>query len=72
MITTIRSTRGGNPCQGCPDRYTACADHCRKPEYLAYREEQARIRKARQAYQNGIWSNEEPYQKRDPLKRTKK
>ena len=36
-----------NPCHGCPDRYTACSDHCTKDSFLAWREEQARIRQAR-------------------------
>lgn len=58
MTETIRSKRPG-PCKGCPDRYTACADHCRKPEYLAWREEQARIRKAKQAYRDPAWARAE-------------
>ena len=59
MITTIRTTRGGNPCNGCPDRYPGCADRCRKPEYLAYREELERIKKARAAYQSPVWTSPE-------------
>ena len=39
-----------NPCNGCPDRYTACSDHCTKPEFLAYKAEQETIRKNRAAY----------------------
>ena len=35
------------PCQGCPDRYTACSDHCKKPEFLAWKEEQETIRRNR-------------------------
>lgn len=58
MTETLRSNRP-NPCKGCPDRYTACADHCRKPEYLAHKEEQERIRKARRAYYNPVWAHEE-------------
>lgn len=44
--------RGGrhNPCNGCPDRYPACSDHCTTPEYLAYKAEQETIRKNRAAY----------------------
>lgn len=29
-----------NPCRGCPDRYTACSDHCQKPEFQAWKAEQ--------------------------------
>lgn len=39
-----------NPCKDCPDRFTACSDHCRKPDYLAYRQRQETIRKNRAAY----------------------
>lgn len=67
MTETIRSNRH-NPCKGCPDRYRACSDHCKKPEYLAFREEQDRIRKARAAYYAPVWShaetNPEDYRKR--------
>jgi hypothetical protein len=39
-----------NPCYQCPDRYTACSDYCRKPEFIAWKEEQERIREARRKY----------------------
>ena len=71
MITTITSERK-NPCKGCPDRYTACSDHCKKDAFLKWKAEQDLIRKNRKAYSQSIWSNEEPYEKRDPLKRSKK
>ena len=58
MTETIRSKRPG-PCKGCPDRVTACSDHCRKPEYLAWKEEQARIRAARKVYDSRVWAHEE-------------
>lgn len=58
MTETIRSKRPG-PCMGCPDRYPGCSDHCQKPEYLAYREELARIRKAKKEYQNPAWTTSE-------------
>ena len=35
------------PCKGCPDRYTACSDHCQKPDFLAWKEKNRRIRQAR-------------------------
>lgn len=38
---------GSAPCKGCADRYPACSDHCRKPEFLAWRTEQERIRQAK-------------------------
>ena len=58
MTDTIRSNRD-NPCNGCPDRYPACSDHCKKPAYLKYRAEQDRIRKARKAYYSSIWNRPE-------------
>lgn len=58
MTETLRRQRP-NPCNGCPDRYPACSDHCTKPAYLAYREEQEKIRQARKAYYSGIWTNGE-------------
>lgn len=46
-MDTIRSHRN-IPCKGCPDRYLACSDHCKKPEYIAWKAEQNRIREAKQ------------------------
>ena len=71
MTETIRSKRPG-PCKDCPDRYYACSDHCRKPVYLAWKEEQAKIRKARQAYHQPSWATNETdpanYRKRKKAK----
>ena len=71
MTETIRGQRY-NPCKGCPDRYTACSDHCQKPEYLAWKEEQAKIRKAKQAYYSPAWTHAETdpgnYRKRKKAK----
>lgn len=47
MTETVRSQRN-IPCKGCPDRYPDCSDHCKKPEYLAFKAEQAKIREAKQ------------------------
>ena len=47
------------PCHHCKDRYTACSDHCQKPEFIAWKEEQARIRQARQQYRPPVWKREE-------------
>ena len=58
MTDTIRSKRP-QPCNGCQDRYTACSDHCKKPDYLAWREEQARIKAAQKAYQSPAWLTNE-------------
>lgn len=58
MTETIRNQRP-TPCKGCPDRYTACSDHCKKPEYLAWREEQEKIRKAKKAYYQPAWAHVE-------------
>lgn len=37
-----------NPCYGCPDRYPACSDHCMKPDFQAWRDEQKKIRENRE------------------------
>lgn len=39
-----------NPCHKCPDRYPACSGHCQKPEFLEWKAEQEKIRKARKDY----------------------
>lgn len=41
------STNKDHPCLNCPDRYTACSDHCQKPDFLAWKEKNRRIRQAR-------------------------
>lgn len=67
MITTVTSTRK-NPCYKCPDRYPACSGHCQKPEFLAWKEEQALIRKNRQNYAPPAWIKEEGYIRRKDRK----
>ena len=64
MTETIQSNRY-NPCKGCPDRYPACSDHCEKPKYKEWKEEQARIRENRKRYNSPIWKHGD----RDPRKR---
>lgn len=67
MTETLRSNRP-NPCQGCSDRYRACRDHCKKPEYLKWKAEQETIRKNRRNYMSNstpIWKHGD----RDPRKR---
>ena len=71
MREQLRS-RSGNPCHGCPDRYYACSDHCRKDSFLAWKAEQEKIRKNRAAYKQRAWRREEPYQPSNPLKRSKR
>lgn len=44
---------------GCPDRYPACSDHYRKPDFLKWKEEQALIRKNKAAYYSPVWQNDE-------------
>lgn len=41
------SKRNLPPCGECPSKCPACSDHCRRPEYLAYKAEAERIKKAR-------------------------
>lgn len=60
------------PCHGCPYRYTACSDHCTRPEFLAWKAEQEKIRKNRAAYSQHAWRREEAYQPANPLKRSKR
>lgn len=58
MTSTIRSGRP-NPCKGCPDRKTACSGYCQKPDFLKWKEEQARIRAAKAAYKSPAWVSHE-------------
>ena len=44
------------PCRGCPDRYTACSDRCRKPEFLSWKK-QNEERKAAQRREGQIWGS---------------
>jgi hypothetical protein len=52
------------PCHHCTDRYTACSDYCQKPEFIAWKEEQARIKKAREQYRPPVWKREEKAERR--------
>jgi len=71
MTETFHSQRY-NPCKGCPDRYTACSDHCRKESFLAWKEEQEKIRKAKKSYYQPAWATAETdpanYRKRKKAK----
>lgn len=71
MTETIQSHRY-NPCKGCPDRYIACSDHCQKPEFLKWKDEQALIRKNRKAYHSSSWQHPESTQKTKFGPRTRK
>lgn len=53
------SNRSKPPCKDCQDRYTACSDHCHKPEYLAWRAENDKIRYNRRRYVSPIWKHGE-------------
>lgn len=59
MTETIFNGRH-NPCKGCKDRYPACSAHCQKPEFLAWQEEQDKIREARRNYLPPRWKYPEP------------
>lgn len=37
------------PCHHCQDRYTACSDHCQKPEFLKWKAEKETIMKNKYA-----------------------
>lgn len=47
--TPWRDSGGRNrpPCGKCPDRKPACSDHCRKPVFLKWKEQQQKIVQAR-------------------------
>ena len=72
MTETLQSQRY-NPCKGCPPRSAehpdgrtpGCSDHCKKPEYLAWKEEQETIRRNKRNYQCPAWKHGD----RDPRKR---
>ena len=53
MTETLGSKRKA-PCQGCPDRYPGCSDHCKKPDFLNFKTKQAQIREAQQR-EKAIW-----------------
>lgn len=53
MMNTTRSSRN-IPCKDCPDRYPACSDYCKKREFIAWKEEQAKIREAKRR-ESEIW-----------------
>lgn len=56
MTETISSARY-NPRKGCPDRYPACSDHCKKPAFLEWKAEQEKIRQNRKRYNSPIWKH---------------
>ena len=51
--------RNKPPCKGCLDRDYGCSDHCKRPEFLAWKAETEKIRKAREAYRRPTWGSEE-------------
>lgn len=58
------TSRGVSPCKGCPDRYTACSDHCKKPEFLKWLAEKKLVAKNRRAYEKELWGHTEDVRKR--------
>lgn len=48
-VESLRNNRPA-PCKGCQDREPGCSEHCRKPEYLAWRAELEKIRENRRKY----------------------
>ena len=58
MADISRSSRL-NPCMGCQDRYPACSDHCKKPEFKAYKAEQEKIKENWRKYWSPIWKRGE-------------
>ena len=43
-----------NPCHGCPDRFPACSDSCRKPAFAAWKAEQETIRENRRKFNETV------------------
>lgn len=58
-MSSVYSNQRPNPCNGCPDRYIACSDHCQKPEHLEWKEEQEKIRENRKNYRAPAWVRQE-------------
>ena len=48
-----------SPCKDCPDRFRACQDTCKKPERVAFTEEQRRIKEARNKEVEILWYKHE-------------
>ena len=44
-----------NPCYHCPDRYTACSDHCRKDAFLKWKQAQ-KARKEAERREKDVWA----------------
>lgn len=65
MSGMIRYSRDAPPCKDCPDRYLACSDRCKKPEYLEWKQKQATIRENRKNYQTPVWKHGD----RDPRRK---
>jgi hypothetical protein len=42
---------------GCEDKVPGCGDHCKKPEYLKFREELETIRNNRRKYICPVWKH---------------
>ena len=63
MTETLGNKRKA-PCQGCPDRYPGCSDHCQKESFLKWKAEQETIRKNREAYRSPAWMSEAPFDRR--------
>ena len=45
MINLQNTGRNQCPCKNCPDHRQPCSDHCQKPEYLAWKDENEKINK---------------------------
>ena len=45
-------THNNRPCYGCEDRYRACQDTCKKPEYIAFIEKSEKAKKAKRERSN--------------------
>lgn len=62
------TTRDPSPCYGCPDRYLACSDHCKKPEYLEWVAKKAIVDKNRKTYGYSAYIYNEKVRKRNSRK----
>lgn len=60
IMPGIERRSKSSPCRYCQDRYPACSDHCKKPEFLAWKAEQETIRENRRKYYSPIWKHDEP------------
>lgn len=64
MINLQQTGRNQCPCKNCPEHRQPCSDHCQKPEYLAWKDENEKINKRHREHIGSIWGRQEPHSRR--------